>query len=103
MRGPRMSAQTLTVLEIFLAKPAQWRYGYDLSRSTGLKSGSLYPILMRLADHGWLEAFWEAPEFPGRPPRHIYRLTAEGVRQARMRVPKPRAAKARAVLTESRP
>ncbi|MGB0124937.1 MAG: PadR family transcriptional regulator, partial [Silvibacterium sp.] len=55
---------------------------YDLSRSTGLKSGTLYPLLMRLADRKLLETSWETVE-PGRPPRHLYRLTAEGVRFAR--------------------
>ena len=46
----------------------------------GLKAGSLYPILIRLADRGLLEARWEEPsEQPtGRPPRHLYRLTSSG-------------------------
>src|SRR5436309_1613293 len=45
----RVSPQTLSVLEALLEEPAAWRYGYDLSRETGLKSGTLYPVLMRLA------------------------------------------------------
>jgi PadR family transcriptional regulator PadR len=80
--GLRRSAETALVLETFLASPRAWRYGYDLGRGTGLKSGTLYPILMRLADAGVLEASWQQAE-PGRPPRHIYRLTADGVRTAR--------------------
>ena len=60
----------------------EWRYGYDLSRSTGLKSGTLYPILMRLAEHGLLETSWETVE-AGRPPRHLYKLTGDGLRYAR--------------------
>ena len=75
--GPRVSAQTLLVLEFFLARSADWQYGYDISKATGLKSGTLYPILMRLAEHKLLEAEWQAPE-PGRPPRHIYRITKTG-------------------------
>jgi PadR family transcriptional regulator PadR len=55
-----------------------WRYGYELGKETGLKSGSLYPILIRLADHGLLETDWEREPPPGRPPRHLYRLTASG-------------------------
>ena len=47
----KLSPQTLLILEAFLDRPADWKYGYDLSRSTGLKSGTLYPLLMRLADH----------------------------------------------------
>jgi DNA-binding PadR family transcriptional regulator len=77
-----MSEQTAQVLEVFLQGPKQWRHGYDISRTTGLMSGTLYPILMRLADHGLLETCWEASE-AGRPPRHLYRFTADGLRFAR--------------------
>lgn len=59
-----------------------WHYGYDLGRRAGLKSGTLYPILVRLAERGWLETRWTHPERPGRPPRHIYRLTALGAEGA---------------------
>jgi DNA-binding PadR family transcriptional regulator len=69
----------------FLQSAEDWKYGYDISRNTGLKSGTLYPILMRLADNQLLETRWEQPE-PGRPPRHMYRLTAEGLRYAREQV-----------------
>jgi PadR family transcriptional regulator, regulatory protein PadR len=78
----RLSPQTLTVLDALLAQPREWQYGYDISRSTSLKSGTLYPILMRLADRKLLETRWEAAE-PGKPPRHMYRFTQEGLRFAR--------------------
>jgi PadR family transcriptional regulator, regulatory protein PadR len=78
----RVSPQTLIVFEAFLDTPAAWRYGYEISRDTGLKSGTLYPILMRLADRKLLETDWETSE-PGKPPRHLYRLTAEGLGFAR--------------------
>jgi PadR family transcriptional regulator, regulatory protein PadR len=58
-----------------------WRHGYDIARETGLKSGTLYPILIRLADRGWLEACWEDGQPAGRPRRHLYRLTSEGLAQ----------------------
>jgi DNA-binding PadR family transcriptional regulator len=53
------SAQTVSVLRALAADPAQWRYGYDLATEVHLKSGSLYPILVRLADRGLLETSWE--------------------------------------------
>ena len=81
----RLSPQTLQVLDAFLAAPADWRYGYDISRDTGLKSGTLYPILIRLAEHKLLETCWETTE-AGKPPRHMYRLTREGLRSAREQV-----------------
>jgi len=78
-RQPGSSPQTIGVLQELLRNPEEWHYGYDLSRSTGLKSGTLYPILVRLADWGWLEARWSETVQGGRPPRHLYRLTAHGM------------------------
>ena len=71
------SAQTIKVLRALAADPAQWRYGYDLATQVLLKSGSLYPILVRLADRGLLETSWEQGQ-GSRPPRHLYRLTSAG-------------------------
>ncbi len=78
----RLSLQTLQVLDAFLGAPRDWNYGYDISRNTGLKSGTLYPILMRLAERKLLETSWETAEI-GKPPRHLYRLTPDGLRFAR--------------------
>jgi PadR family transcriptional regulator PadR len=77
------SPQTLRLFQALLDAPSDWQYGYDLSRRTGLPSGTLYPILVRLADRGLLDSHWQPAEQPGRPPRHAYRLTAEGARAAR--------------------
>ena len=69
--------QAIKVLRALAADPARWRYGYDLTAKVHLKSGSLYPILVRLADRGLLETSWE-PGIDSRPPRHLYRLTGDG-------------------------
>jgi PadR family transcriptional regulator len=71
------SLQAVRVLRALAAEPARWRYGYDLVTEVHLKSGSLYPILVRLADRGLLETSWE-PSVDSRPPRHMYRLTGAG-------------------------
>ena len=71
------SAQAISVLRALAADPARWRYGYDLAAEVHLKSGSLYPMLVRLADRGLLETSWE-PGPGSRPPRHLYRLTPAG-------------------------
>ena len=89
-----MSSQTIAVLEALKGNGHTWSYGYDLSRVTGLKSGTLYPILTRLHDEGWLENKWEQAVEPGRPPRHLYRLTAVGSSAASQAV-KTAASKAR--------
>jgi len=81
-RNRPASAQTATVLLALAEEPTAWRHGYDLCQQTGLKAGSMYPILMRLADRGWLEATWETEIPAGRPPRHLYRLTESGLELA---------------------
>ena len=80
--SPRFSAQTLSVLTALCDQPSQWQHGYALAKQTGLKSGTLYPILIRLADRGLVEACWQDEPEPGRPRRHLYRLTAAGLASA---------------------
>ena len=81
MKLPRLSPQTLRVLEQFAERPTAWRYGYELSQETGLKSGTLYPILIRLAEYSLLDTTWVKTE-EGVPPRHTYRLTQKGLEAA---------------------
>ena len=81
----RKSPQTALVFREFMRSARDWQYGYDISRNTGLKSGTLYPILMRLFERDLLETRWETSE-PGKPPRHMYRLTPGGLKYARQEV-----------------
>lgn len=76
------SEQTTTVLLALAEDPTTWRHGYDLCQQTELKAGTMYPILMRLADRGLLETTWESEIPVGRPPRHLYRLTEAGLELA---------------------
>ena len=90
------SEQTIAVLLSLAQDPTPWRHGYDLCRQTGLSAGTLYPILIRLADRNWLETTWETAIPAGRPPRHLYRLTETGLEQAReARVAQAHSAKAK--------
>jgi PadR family transcriptional regulator PadR len=77
-RTRRPSPQTAAVVLALAQEPAAWHYGYQLCQDLGLKAGSVYPILMRLADRGLLETAWERDAPEGRPPRHLYRLTGPG-------------------------
>jgi PadR family transcriptional regulator PadR len=79
----RLSKQTLAVLDALLGRAGQWQHGYSLSQSTGIPSGTLYPILMRLEKLHWLETRWEEAKTPGRPPRHLYRLSGNAREEIR--------------------
>ena len=82
-RNRRPSKQMLALLEALTAGGRQWRHGYDLMKETGLMSGTLYPLLMRMSDQGLVEAEWREPAQLGRPARHVYRITAAGIAVAR--------------------
>jgi len=82
-RKSNNSRQTRALLAALLERAQMWRHGYDLSKETALKSGTLYPLLMRLSEQGLLESRWQEPERSGLPPRHVYRLTATGLALAR--------------------
>jgi PadR family transcriptional regulator PadR len=82
-RRTNISPQTRAVLAVLAAQSAAWRYGYELTGLTGLTSGTLYPLLKRLHDQAMLEAQWTPSTEPGRPPRHAYRLTRQGLSLAR--------------------
>jgi len=73
----------LALLRALFARAQHWSHGYELMKETGLFSGTLYPLLMRMTDQGLVEAEWREPEQLGRPARHVYRLTAGGMALAR--------------------
>lgn len=75
-----MSAQTLKVLAALLEHAGLELSGADVGRAANLKSGTLYPILLRLEDAGWVGSKWEEgdPRVLGRPRRRYYRITGVG-------------------------
>jgi PadR family transcriptional regulator, regulatory protein PadR len=83
-RDVRLSLQTLRVLEAFLENPADSLSGSDVQKRSGLASGTLYPILLRLESAGWFVSRWESvnPSAVGRPRRRLYRLTPGGLSRA---------------------
>jgi len=83
-RDVRISLQTLRVLEAFLESPTDQLSGADVQKRSGLASGTLYPILLRLEAAGWFVSRWETidPVSAGRPRRRLYRLTPSGLTRA---------------------
>jgi PadR family transcriptional regulator PadR len=82
-RRRALSAQAVHLIAILIEEPQMWQYGYELSKRTGVKAGTLYPLLIRLCEQGVLEATWRVADQPGRPPRHLYRLTEQGLEVGR--------------------
>jgi len=82
---PQLTTQTLKVLGTLMNNSSDALSGAEIGRITRLKSGTLYPILLRLEKAGWLESFWESetPQELGRPRRRFYRLTGVGAKNAR--------------------
>lgn len=82
--APRMTMQTLLILQALLKDPARELYGLELAQETGLLPGTAYPILLRLESQGWVTSRWEDidPHAEKRPARRYYRLTASGAAEA---------------------
>ena len=77
-RERKPSKQTIAVLDALASRPGAWLYGLEIARMTALKSGTLYPILIRCAESALLESKWLDAAEPGRPPRHAYRILPKG-------------------------
>jgi PadR family transcriptional regulator PadR len=70
---------------VMLDAPREETYGFELTRAAGLPSGTVYPILRRLEDRGWIVSRWEVIDeaHEGRRRRRYYRLTDEGRTRSR--------------------
>lgn len=99
MAKPRLTTPVLKVMAALLANPGAERYGLQLMQDTGLPSGTLYPILVRLERAGWVESRWEDadPVAEGRPARRYYLLTSEGATAAQAEITRLHAQMARAI------
>lgn len=80
---PRLTQQTIKVLGALISGHVRELSGADIAKLTKLPSGTLYPILYRLEQVGWIASSWEAgdPSILGRPRRRYYRVTAEGAKR----------------------
>ena len=88
-RQRKPSRQAVRLLGALLARPLEWRHGYELMKDVGLHSGTLYPLLIRLTGEGLLEAEWKPAARPGLPARHAYRLTPAGIALAQASLADP--------------
>ncbi|MBW7968620.1 helix-turn-helix transcriptional regulator [Bradyrhizobium sp. BR 10289] len=84
-QDPRLSHQALRVLKVFLEGPREGLAGSDIWKTLGLFTGTVYPLLLRFENAGWLTSTWELlpPETLARPRKRIYQLTPTGYNKAR--------------------
>lgn len=78
----RLTLPTATVLSALLHGH---RHGFEILDVTGLRAGTVYPVLRRLEENRLVASSWEDAErarAQGRPARRNYRLTSEGRRTA---------------------
>jgi PadR family transcriptional regulator len=80
---PRLTQQTLKVLGTLMSGQTHELSGAEIAKLSKLSSGTLYPILYRLEEFGWLDSRWEVgdPALLGRPRRRYYRVTGEGAKR----------------------
>ena len=82
-RELKRGSAELLILSVLEARP---RHGYDLGKLIHARSGgqltfhidSLYPLLYRLEERGWIKGAWV--EKPDERRRRFYKLTADGKR-----------------------
>ena len=82
-RELKRGSAELLILSLLEARP---RHGYDLSKLIETRSAgqlkfhidSLYPLLYRLEERGWISGSWV--EKPGERRRRYYKVTATGRR-----------------------
>lgn len=83
-KSPRLSHSTLKVLKALMDGHAAGISGSQITKAEGIAPGTLYPILARLEEAGWIRSRWEteSPHELERPRRRYYVFTAQGFRAA---------------------
>jgi len=76
----------LKVLEVFANNPNDWYTGADICNKTKLRSGVVYPLLIRMEERGWLKCKLE--ENTQYPRKHYYQITRGGVGRGKRMIAK---------------
>ena len=77
----RISGKPLEILLFLSNFPQESFAGYSLSKTLGIPSGTLYPLLVKLEKAGLLDSQWENgdPQELGRPRRRYYTINGQGI------------------------
>jgi PadR family transcriptional regulator PadR len=80
---------SLATVAVLKAVADGYRHGFDIMDVAQLPSGTVYPILSRLEEGGFVRSRWERPAIAQkekRPPRRYYELTEAGTRALRLSI-----------------
>jgi hypothetical protein len=83
--GVRITGAFVRTVWFFADNAHQKHCGADVMRALGLPSGTVYPLLTRMVESGWLTRELEEvdPRKVGRPAKRFYQLTPAGLKEAR--------------------
>ncbi len=73
--------QAVEILAVMVQDPTAEYYGLDLGKRVGVLTGTVYPLLRRLEDAGWLVSAEEEidPAVAGRLHRRLYHSSDRGL------------------------
>ena len=85
---PRMTAPMVILLQVLLEEERQALTAVQIHAKTALGVGTIFTLLDRLAEYGWVESRWEeenkrAERATGSPRRRYYSLSFGGAARAR--------------------
>ena len=82
----RVTKPTIAVAQFLLSLNGVSAYGLEIGKSTGLGSASVYSVLDRFEEYGWLESQWESNNSRKGPRRRMYSVTQLGSRDLQLLV-----------------
>ena len=75
----RVTKPTVTVARYLLAVGQSSTYGLEIGHHTDLGSASVYAVLDRFEEYGWVDSDWETDSKRRGARRRHYRVTTEGI------------------------
>ena len=72
----RITRSTVAVLKCFSTNNIE-TWGLEISKQIGYSVGTVYPILEKLEEAGWLEANWELENQRTGPRRRLYKINPD--------------------------
>lgn len=81
----RVTVAFLRILELFIANDKSSYCGSDVMKLLNLRSGTVYPLLTRMTNAGWLSRELENvnPKLVGRPAKRFYQISSTGLKEGK--------------------